>query len=95
MDERLEKLDKLINEALDLVNPLASISNDSVYPLIAAQLIDMKENVVQLGIPFDQDEINQRYSLGALATKNLDPSDPLYRKIVDIFYLASHINEVD
>lgn len=56
-----------------------------IYQNIYSQLLDIKEMVVEKNILTDPEEIDERYSLGGIATKNFKEGDELRERLFDIF----------
>ena len=92
MNERYYELDKLVDEAINMVTPYLNGLDNDMYTLIEEQLEDIKINIIGLKLPFDKGEINQRYSLGSIAVKNFDSSDKLYKSLIEIFHLCLELS---
>lgn len=56
-----------------------------IYQNIYSQLLDIKEMVVEKKILTDPEEIDERYSLGGIASKNFEEGDELRDRLFDIF----------
>ena len=77
-NETKENFKSLLNDTIDIVRGLLNTSK--------IELEDIKEIIVTLEIPLDEDEINQRYSFGGLAIKNLRPETELYKRLTTLYY---------
>lgn len=49
------------------------------------QLVDIQKNVVDEGLYSDWEQINERYTLGAIAVKNYYEDEEMYQRLCDIF----------
>lgn len=85
----------LLEETKAMVQDLLNEDASDIYGLIMYELNDMMETIVDLGLPLDEDEINQRYSLGAIAIKNFDQETELYKRMTTLFYGAMVYSELD
>ena len=76
----------LLNDTISIVESKKLINNDEyLYEIILAQLIDIKELIVEKNELIDEDDINERYSLGSIAIKNFEEDDELRERLCDIF----------
>lgn len=79
---------QFLNETIDIFRLQCENEDDVLSRVILDQLLDLKENVVDLGALTEWDDINERYTLGGLAIKNYDEDDELGLRIQDVFYGA-------
>ena len=77
---------QLLNETIDIFRLQSKDKDDELSHIILEQLLDIKENVVELGVLSEWDEINERYTLGALSIHNFSEDDELRQRIQDVFY---------
>lgn len=84
----------LLDETIITVQKLLKSAPAEIYVVILSELEDIKETIVTLGIPLDEDEIYQRYSLGSIAIKNLESDSDLYKRITTLFYGVSVYSEL-
>jgi hypothetical protein len=57
-----------------------------MYKSIYNQIVDIKENIIDKNIRFSEDDMQQRYTLGAIAVKNFDLEHEEYgQRLSDIF----------
>ncbi len=62
----------------------------TMYKSIFDQLYDIKNTIIIQQKELDEDEIDERYNLGGIVSKNFDSENELYaRKLEDIFGAAS------
>lgn len=85
-NETKENFKSLLNDTIDIVRGLLNTSKIELYEIVLSELEDIKEIIVTLEIPLDEDEINQRYSFGGLAIKNLRPETELYKRLTTLYY---------
>ena len=83
-----------LNTVICLFGGLVQATDDYLYKIIYAQLIDIKNNVVKTDILTDYDAINERYNLGGLAIKNFEEDDPLRIILTNIFRGALYYPEL-
>lgn len=76
---------QILNETIGLVSPLVNNDESGFYLNIYSQLIDIKKNVVVEHKFTNWEDINDRYSLGAIATRNFDEDDELRNRLCDVF----------
>lgn len=62
--------------------------NDELSNNILEQLLDIKENVIELEVLSEWDEINERYTLGGLSIRNFDEDDELGLRLQNVFWGA-------
>lgn len=79
---------QLLNETIDIFRLQSKDEDDELSRIILDQLLDIKENIVDLGVLTEWDEINERYTLGALSIHNFSEDDELRQRIQDVFYGA-------
>ena len=96
LPENATKLEyqQFLNETIEIFRLQSKDEDDELSRIILDQLLDLKENVVDLGVLTEWDEINERYTLGELAIKNFDVDDELGLRIQDVFYGALDYNEM-
>ena len=76
-------LEEVIKETEIYLNKSPEIS---LYRMILNQLKDIELNIVKKNNVFSEDELYNRYSLGAIAVKNFDlETDEYGQKLSDIF----------
>lgn len=81
-----EEYSNLLHETILYLNTLKNSGiDDYLYDLIIAQLIDIKEKVVIKRELIDEDEINERYSIGGIAIKNFEEGSEMRERLCDIF----------
>lgn len=85
---------QFLNETIDIFRLHSNNEDDELSHIILDQLLDIKENVVDLGVLTEWDEINERYTLGGIAIKNFDEDDELGLRIQDVFYGAVKYEEM-
>ena len=81
------------NLLLDTISYVEQIVNDDsdnyLYEIILAQLIDIKEIIVEKQELIDEDDINERYTLGGIAVKNFEEGEEMRERLCTIFSVAS------
>ena len=85
---------QLLNETIDIFRLQSKNENDELSRIILEQLLDIKENVVNLGVLTELDEINERYTLGGLAVNNFEEEDELGQRLRDVFWGALEYEEM-
>mgnify|MGYP004641106113 FL=1 len=75
----------LLNETIEMFRLQCNNEEDFLSQNILEQLLDIKENVIELGVLTEWDDINERYTLGGLAIKNFEKNDELGQRIQNIF----------
>lgn len=75
----------LLNETIEMFRLQCNNEEDFLGQNILEQLLDIKENVIELGVLTEWDDINERYTLGGLAIKNFEKNDELGQRIQNIF----------
>lgn len=75
----------LLSETIAIIRSEVEKSNDELFNVILMQLEDIKENIVDKQILTDEDEINDRYTLGAVAIKNFEEDPEMESRLCDIF----------
>ena len=58
-NETKENFKSLLNDTIDIVRGLLNTSKIELYEIVLSELEDIKEIIVTLEIPLDEDEINQ------------------------------------
>jgi hypothetical protein len=76
---------QLLNETIDIFRIQSKNEDDELSRIILDQLLDIKDNVVELGVLTEWDEINERYTLGGLAVNNFEEKDELGQRLKDVF----------
>lgn len=84
----------ILDEAITLIEEAVVKTPCPLYDNILMQLHDIKMNVVKLQEITDSEEVFERYSIGAIAVKNIDDSDELQARLCDIFWGAVHYNKL-
>lgn len=84
---------QLLNETIDIFRLQSKNEDDELSRTILEQLLDIKENVVDLGALTEWDEINERYTLGGLAVNNFEEEDELGQRLRDVFWGALEYND--
>lgn len=85
----------LLDETTTIVWRLYKETNSPLYLIIRNQLLDIKENITEKQMSFDEDEIDERYSLGAIATNNFEEGDEIYERLCDILLGAIDYRNYD
>ena len=85
---------RILYETITLTEQLFIKTHYPLYEDIKMQLCDIKLNVVNKQNITDSEEIFERYSIGAIAVKNLEDSDELQARLCDIFWGAVHYNKL-
>lgn len=86
---------QFLNETIDIFRIRSENEEDELSRIILDQLLDIKENVVELGVLTEFDEINERYTLGGIAVKNFDEDDLLGQRLSDVFGGALEYEEME
>jgi hypothetical protein len=78
---------QIVNETLaQTKNLLERFPEIGMYKSIYKQIEDIRENIIGKGVKFSADEIQDRYTLGAIAVKNFDLEHEEYaQRLSDIF----------
>ena len=76
---------QILNETIELVQTLSSNENNGLYKNLYLQLVDVKKNVVEEQKYSGWEQVNSRYTIGAIATKNFENDDELRYRLCDIF----------
>lgn len=84
---------QILNETIALLKERNHSNNSVLYQNLLLQLADLKENVVEKQKYAGWEQINNRYTIGAIATKNFDNNDELKLRLCDIFGGAIHYAE--
>jgi len=79
---------KVLDETIIMVDHIRLKSSNPMFVNICNQLKDIQENVVIHQTYFGWEQINNHYSLGAIATKNFDEGEELRDRLFDIFWGA-------
>lgn len=85
---------RLLDETIDIFRHMSNNRDDELSLIILEQLLDIKENVVELGVLTEWDEINERYTLGGIAIYNFDENDELGLRLQDVFSVAAEYEEL-
>lgn len=85
---------QILNETIAIVAHLLEQEPDVLTQNIYDQLVDIQKNVVVEGRYSDWEQINERYTLGAIAVKNYDEDDEVYQRLCDIFAGAIMYSEL-
>lgn len=76
---------QFLNETIEIFCLQCNNEEDIISQNILEQLLDIKENVIELGVLTEWDDINERYTLGGLAIKNFEEDDELGQRIQNVF----------
>lgn len=76
---------QFLNETIEIFCLQCNNEEDIISQNILEQLLDIKENVIELGVLTEWDDINERYTLGGLAIKNFEEDDVLGQRIQNVF----------
>lgn len=82
-----------LREVIMLFEDLQKKEPSPIFQSIINQLLDIKEMVVDNEIITDSFEIDERYTLGAIAVRYFDEGSDLRDKLSDLFYGAIHYSE--
>lgn len=82
----------ILDETITLFN--GSDHNSAEQECILEQLKDIKHNVIEKRMITDWDEINERYTLGAIALQFFDEGDEIRERLSDILGGAIHYDEL-
>lgn len=74
-----------LNETIEIFYPRCNNEEDILSQNILDQLLDIRENVIELGVLTEWDDINERYTLGGMAIKNFEEDDELGQRIQNVF----------
>lgn len=85
---------QLLDETIEIFRIQSKNEDDELSRIILNQLLDLKENVVNLGVLTEWDEINERYTLGGLAIKNFEEDDELGQRLKEVFWGALEYEEM-
>lgn len=80
-------------EVIDLFKDLQHKNPSPIFQSIINQLLDIKELVVDNQIITGAFEIDERYTLGAIAVRYFEEGSELRDKLSEIFYGAIHYSE--
>lgn len=83
---------KILDATIALVKQRYELTQLPLYNNIYVQLLDIKENVVMSSNFVNPDEIDERYSIGAIATKNFSEDGEMQERLYDIFSGACDYN---
>lgn len=75
----------LLNETIDIFKNKLMQDNDEISRVILLQLMDIKEYIVDERLLTDEDEIDERYNIGAIATKAFEEDPDMESRLCDIF----------
>lgn len=76
---------QFLNETIDMFRLQSKDEDDELSRIILEQLLDIKENVVDLGVLTEWDGINERYTLGGLAVNIFEEEYELGQILRDVF----------
>ena len=78
---------EIMAQAMAETDQLRRMSPDvAMYEVIYAQLMDLKEQVIDRGMVIPRSVLYKRYSLGTIAVKNFDEEqDPYAQKLCDCY----------
>ena len=79
---------RFLDETIEKFRLQSNNKGDELSQNILEQLLDIKENVVELEVLTEWDEINERYTLGGLSIRNFGENDELGLRIKDVFWGA-------
>jgi len=85
---------RFLNETIEMFRLKSTNGYDELSRIILNQLLDIKENVVDLEVLTEWDEINERYTLGGLAVNNYEEEDELGQRIKDVLGGALEYKEM-
>lgn len=83
-----------LNETIDIFRIQSKNEDNELCHIILNQLLDIKKNVVCLGVLTEWDEINERYTLGGLAVSNYEEDDEFGERLKEVFCGALEYNEM-
>lgn len=83
-----------LNETISFVEELLAKTPFELYEEILAELRDIKSYVVDYPIISGWDQVNERFSLGSIATKNLEEGTELRDRLCDVFAGATEYAEM-
>ena len=97
LPENASKADyqRLLNETIDIFQFRSNNEDDELSRIILEQLLDIKENVVDLEVLTEWDEINERYTLGGIAIREFPKDEEMQLRLRDIFWGAVHYAELE
>ena len=76
---------KILKDTIVIVADSLEQEPDVLIQNIHDQLVDIQKNIVDNGLYSDWEQINERYTLGAIAVKNYDEDDEMYQRLCDIY----------
>lgn len=76
---------QILKDTMSIVLDLMEQEPDQLKQIIYDQLVDIQKNVVDEGLYSEWEQINERYTLGAIAVKNYEEDDEMYQRLCDIF----------
>mgnify|MGYP007056261469 CR=1 FL=1 len=76
---------RILKDTIAIVAHLLEQAPDSLTQNIYDQLLDIQKNVVDEKIYSGWEQINERYTLGAIAVKNYEEDEEMYQRLCDIF----------
>ena len=85
---------QILNDTIGIVAGLLEKEHDMLIQNIYDQLADIKKNVVDEYMYSEWEQINERYTLGAIAVKNYEEDDEMYQRLCDIFAGAIMYSEL-
>jgi hypothetical protein len=75
----------LLNETISIFDELSKKTSLPLFKQILQELKDIKAFVVDIPIFDDWEKINDRFSIGAIATKNFEEGNELRDRLCDVF----------
>lgn len=76
---------KILKDTIVIVADSLEQEPDVLIQNIHDQLVDIQKNIVDNGLYSDWEQINERYTLGAIAVKNYAEDDEMYQRLCDIY----------
>ena len=92
-DETKCKYKAKLVETIGVFENLLKETHLPIYENVVNQLLDIKEMVVEKQIIFESFDIDERYTLGAIAIRYFDENKKLQDILCDIYYGALHFSE--
>lgn len=84
-DETKSYYNRILNETIEIIDKYYVRTSEPIFKNILYQLLDIKKNVVETPVLLNSDDIDDRYTLGCIATKNFDYDKELQERLIDIF----------
>ena len=76
---------QILKDTIVIVDDLLVTEPDVLTQNIHDQLLDIQKNVVENAMYTEWEQINERYTLGAIAIKNYDEDEEMYQRLCDIY----------